>query len=147
LDEFGYDADWHVLSSKNFGFRQNRKWFFIIGQISGAGARTVSPVRARDTANTKANKGALAADVRYDEGFRITEEGISPCLTASLSGMGGSNNGCSNNIYAVLTPDRIEKRQNGRRFKEDGEPMFTLTAQDRHGIAIRESIGINKGIV
>src|SRR5699024_1698232 len=39
----------------------------------------------------------------------------------------------------VLTPDRINKQQNGRRFKEDGEPMFTLTAQDRHGIAIREA--------
>ena len=36
----------------------------------------------------------------------------------------------------VLTPDRAEKRQNGRRFKEDGEEMFTLTAQDRHGIMI-----------
>lgn len=36
----------------------------------------------------------------------------------------------------VLTPDRAEKRQNGRRFKENGEPMFTLTAQDRHGVAI-----------
>ena len=36
----------------------------------------------------------------------------------------------------VLTPDRAEKRQNGRRFKENGEPMFTLTGQDRHGVAI-----------
>lgn len=36
----------------------------------------------------------------------------------------------------VLTPDRAEKRQNGRRFKEDGEQMFTLTAQDRHGVGI-----------
>ena len=36
----------------------------------------------------------------------------------------------------VLTPDRAEKRQNGRRFKENGEPMFTLTAQDRHGVAL-----------
>lgn len=36
----------------------------------------------------------------------------------------------------VLTPDRINKRQNGRRFKEDGEPSFTLMAQDRHGVAI-----------
>lgn len=34
----------------------------------------------------------------------------------------------------VLTPERLEKRQNGRRFKENGEPMFTLTSQDRHGI-------------
>ena len=39
----------------------------------------------------------------------------------------------------TLTPDRVNKRQNGRRFKEDGEPMFTLTAQDRHGIAIKEA--------
>lgn len=39
-------------------------------------------------------------------------------------------------LCAVLTPDRINKRQNGRRFKEDGEPMFTLTTQDRHGVAI-----------
>ena len=37
---------------------------------------------------------------------------------------------------AVLTPDREEKRQNGRRIKEPGEPSFTLTAQDRHGVAI-----------
>lgn len=36
----------------------------------------------------------------------------------------------------VLTPDRIEKRQNGRRFKEVGEEMFTLTAQDRHGVMV-----------
>jgi len=37
---------------------------------------------------------------------------------------------------ACLTPDRLEKRQNGRRFKEPGEPMFTLTKQDIHGVAI-----------
>ena len=34
----------------------------------------------------------------------------------------------------VLTPDRLEKRQNGRRFKENGDVSFTLTAQDKHGI-------------
>lgn len=49
---------------------------------------------------------------------------------------------CRNNLTrkqtccAVLTPDRGEKRQNGRRIKEPGEPSFTLTAQDRHGVAI-----------
>lgn len=36
-----------------------------------------------------------------------------------------------------LTLDREEKRQNGRRFKEHGEPMFTLTAQDKHGVMIK----------
>lgn len=42
-------------------------------------------------------------------------------------------------VRPVLAPDRIEKRQNGRRFKENDEPSFTLTAQDRHGVAIREA--------
>lgn len=45
----------------------------------------------------------------------------------------------------VLTPDRAEKRQNGRRFKENGEPMFTLTGQDRHGVAI-EPKGILRNV-
>ncbi len=39
-------------------------------------------------------------------------------------------------VQAVITPDRMEKRQNGRRFKEPGEPSFTLTCQDRHGILL-----------
>lgn len=49
---------------------------------------------------------------------------------------------CRNNLTrkqtccAVLTPDREEKRQNGRCMKEPGEPSFTLTAQDRHGVAL-----------
>jgi DNA (cytosine-5)-methyltransferase 1 len=34
----------------------------------------------------------------------------------------------------VLTPGREKKRQNGRRFKTDGEAMFTLAAQDVHGV-------------
>lgn len=45
----------------------------------------------------------------------------------------------------VLTPDRAEKRQNGRRFKDNGEPMFTLTGQDRHGIGI-EIAGILRNV-
>ena len=39
-------------------------------------------------------------------------------------------------IRAVLTPDRQEKRQNGRRFKNNNEPAFTLTGQDIHGVSI-----------
>jgi DNA (cytosine-5)-methyltransferase 1 len=40
----------------------------------------------------------------------------------------------------VLTPNRVEKRQNGRRFKEAGDPSFTLTGQDIHGVAINTRI-------
>ncbi|WP_347476834.1 DNA cytosine methyltransferase [Clostridium sp. USBA 49] len=40
---------------------------------------------------------------------------------------------------AVITPERENKRQNGRRFKNTDEPMFTLTGQDRHGVAVKEA--------
>ena len=53
-------------------------------------------------------------------------------MVALCSQMGGR----FNVAIPVLTPDRTNKKQNGRRFKTDGEPMFTLTAQDRHGVAI-----------
>lgn len=35
---------------------------------------------------------------------------------------------------AILTPERAKARQNGRRMKEPEEPMFTITATDRHGV-------------
>lgn len=57
------------------------------------------------------------------------KEGLSPCLNT----MGGGNRQPKVAI-PVLTPNRPEKRQNGRRFKEDGDPAFTCTAQDQHGV-------------
>ena len=35
---------------------------------------------------------------------------------------------------AILIPDRETVRQQGRRMKEPNEAMFTITAQDKHGI-------------
>ena len=54
------------------------------------------------------------------------------CLTGG--GHSGGNHSDMDLIKAVLTPDRPNKRQMGRRMKENGEPSFTVTAQDRHGI-------------
>lgn len=41
-------------------------------------------------------------------------------------------------VMPILTPGRLEKRQNGRRIKNEGEPSFTLTSQDRHGVLIAD---------
>jgi DNA (cytosine-5)-methyltransferase 1 len=41
-------------------------------------------------------------------------------------------------VRPVLTPDRMVKRQNGRRMKNPGEDSFTLTSQDKHGIFISD---------
>ena len=45
----------------------------------------------------------------------------------------------------VLTPDRPNKLQNGRRMKENGDEAFTLTSQDIHGVALKIKEATNKG--
>ena len=112
---------------------------FIIGHLRGTSTRKVFPITGTNGKTTATDRSVLAADYRYDEGLRIRKSGVSPTLKANNHKMGSEGFDMSNGIYAVLTPDRIEKRQNGRRFKEKGEPMFTLTSQDRHGVAIKEA--------
>lgn len=70
-------------------------------------------------------------------GLKIAENktGIaSTCAARDYKGISRHNGNAV--VCAVLTPDREEKRQNGRRIKEPDEPSFTLTAQDRHGVAL-----------
>lgn len=75
-----------------------------------------------------------------DNATKVREDGLASTLPASyykgLCGQGRPFVGEEvEEVRPVLTPDRIEKHQNGRRFKEDGEEAFTLTSQDRHGVA------------
>lgn len=57
-------------------------------------------------------------------------------IAATLKVGGGSGNIPKIAYRPCLTPDRINKRQNGRRFKNCEDPAFTLTSQDRHGVLI-----------
>ena len=67
------------------------------------------------------------------------------CLNTRQSGIHNHKGECSGVLKeegarAVLTPGREETRQNGRRMKKPEEPMFTITATDRHGVAYRGRI-------
>jgi len=55
----------------------------------------------------------------------------SVCLCGDAGGLGAKTG-----LYALpcLSPDRIENRRNGRRFKLPHSKFFTLTAMDRYGI-------------
>jgi DNA (cytosine-5)-methyltransferase 1 len=76
----------------------------------------------------------MVADFRNDEGLRIRKESLSPALYSRKHSDTDPTTMPHMIVKPVLTPDRPEQRQEGRRMKEDGEPMFTLTGQDQHGI-------------
>lgn len=145
LDEIGYDAEWSCINSKRF-VPQNRERVFIIGHSRAERTRKVFPITGQGNENTTIGKSTKTAIARTftagghsagnHSGMTIlsipTSEGISKTVRAG--GRGSLDKKHNHDIVAVLTPDRAEKRQNGRRFKEPGEPMFTLTSQDRHGV-------------
>lgn len=75
--------------------------------------------------------------IDMNEGAKLTEN--ARCITARQDSGISKHKGEHSGVFieetrAVLTPDRENKRQQGRRFKENEEPMFTITAQDRHGV-------------
>lgn len=88
------------------------------------------------------NKGeGLKIAVEYSRKSGIGRE-LDVSHTLSASDWRGLNRNQKQNavveVRPVLTPEREEKRQNGRRFKDDGEPAFTVNTIDRHGVAIGE---------
>lgn len=89
------------------------------------------PLILDDIEKAKTTKGVIVAD----QALKETNEACT--LDANyFKGLGCNQARTDVLVAPVLTPDRMEKRQNGRRMKEPGEPAFTLTAQDRHGVAI-----------
>ena len=142
LDELGYDAEWQVLNSKNFGVPQNRERVFIIGHLRGECTYRVFPIRGKDEKFNTDGEINQVGNIGKSDNFggnpQVTRvydiNGISPTLNTM---QGGGRE--PKIVVPVLTPDRVEKRQNGRRFKTNGEPMFTITTQDRHGVLVREA--------
>lgn len=53
LDEVGYDAEWDVLNSKNFGVPQNRERVFIVGHLRGRRTRKVFPLAETNEIHNK----------------------------------------------------------------------------------------------
>ena len=136
LDGLGYDVEWQVLNSKNFGVPQNRERVFIIGHLRGERSRNIFPL-GRESQSISSQSVVKIGNVNPSgngmNGEVYQADGLAPTLT--------TNKGEGQKIaIPVLTPDRTNKRQNGRRFKTDGEPMFTLTAQDRHGVVVENEI-------
>nr|DAS63257.1 MAG TPA: Cytosine specific methyltransferase [Caudoviricetes sp.] len=90
LDELGYDVEWQVLNSKDFGVPQNRERVFIIGHLRGTSGRQVFPIF-----ETRTDKSIIQlGNIKKTESFggnpqcgRVySPAGLAPCLNTMQGG-------------------------------------------------------------
>ena len=78
----------------------------------------------------KGKVGYFNTDSQGNRIYYIHDKSVTLCGAA-----GGKGAKTGLYLFGCITPDRVEKRQNGQRFSE-GNKFYTLTAQDKHGVLV-----------
>jgi len=138
LTELGYDLQWQVLNSKNFGVPQNRERVFIVGHLRGQPRPEVFPIGTSNTENEPervlahtlnssdwrgANRNQKQTTIRTDEqntqerGYKPTAGGISQTLAGNAGGQGAKTG-----LYAIKKLGNIypSGSENGDVISPDG---------------------------
>jgi DNA (cytosine-5)-methyltransferase 1 len=118
IDELGYDCQWQVLNSKNFGVPQNRERVFIVGHLRGTPRPEIFPLGENSEPDIvlpalttryyggQANGGYIGNKPKQiiggRQGSRVYDTGgVSPTLASQTGEFGGKTG-----LYMVADPSR-----------------------------------------
>lgn len=93
FDELGYDVEWRICNSKDFGVPQNRERVYIIGHLRGDSGREVFPFFGEDGETNKTNVkqvGNISDSNSFggnpQTGRVYSDDGLSPTLNTMQGG-------------------------------------------------------------
>lgn len=130
LEKRGYNAKVQLYNSMYWDVAQNRERYFIVATLKCYG-EFIFPEEQHEYIP----KLSTALDAYVDPKYYIPDDRAKTILEQAALRLEEIKD-----LHPCITPDRINKRQNGRRAKENEDPMFTLTAQDIHGVIISEEM-------
>ena len=128
-ERHGYTAHIQMFNSKYWGVPQNRERYAVIGTRNKLGLSFKFPEEQHDFVPKLSD--FLEKDV--PEKYYLPDEKAQTIIQQALQKLEKLGK-----CHACITPDRVNKSQNGPRAKAEEEPMFTLTAQDLHGVIVLE---------
>lgn len=130
LTDIGYDFQWQVLNSKNFGVPQNRERVYIIGNIRGEPRPKIFPIGLDST------KVIRELTTKVSQSKRVYDpDGIATTINALAGGMGAKTG-----LYAMR--GRRDSLGKSRQVLEyQGEISNTITSVTKDNLVV----GIKRG--
>jgi len=116
-----------TMTARQYASWNGNYWFEILSEYIVPFDKTLQIL---DKEVQRGKVGYFRKDSQANRVYYIHDKAIT--LTGEAGG-GAAKMG--QYLFGCITPDRIEKRQNGQRFN-DGKKFYTLTAQDKHGVLI-----------
>lgn len=116
-----------TMTARQYANWNSNYWFEILSEYIVPFDKTLQIL---DKEVQRGKVGYFRKDSQANRVYYIHDKAIT--LTGEAGG-GAAKMG--QYLFGCITPDRVEKRQNGQRFN-DGKKFYTLTAQDRHGVLI-----------
>jgi DNA (cytosine-5)-methyltransferase 1 len=108
LTDIGYDYEWQVLNSKNFGVPQNRERVFIVGYLRGQPRPEIFPIGVRNEQNEIKRLG-------YMQGFRRYNQTYDPSgIVEALDTSGGGG-------HQPCVPMRWVRTEKGKEYRREAQ--------------------------
>jgi DNA (cytosine-5)-methyltransferase 1 len=114
MEQWGYDAEWQVLNSKDFRVPQNRERCFIIGHLRGRSTSKVFPIEGTDGENSVSLNLFGCLNGRNSQRDRVySGDGLAPTISTKPRGN-------TEPKVSIKIIDEINSSQDGKILSTDG---------------------------